>query len=82
MKQIYLTSEAERRYRKAYYERNRERILQKSKERYYDDPDKYREKNKRYDITHDRTEYFQQYYKRRREERANKSEKDKIPSNE
>ena len=34
----YLTSEAERRYRKKYYEKNRERLLKKAKE--------YREANK------------------------------------
>ena len=66
MKDIYLTSEAERRYRKAYYERNRERILQKRKERYAADPDKYREKNKRYSMTHDRSEYFREYHRKKK----------------
>ena len=62
----YLTSEAERKYRKAYYERNKERILRKKREKYREDPDKYREENKKYGLTHDRSEYFRQYYRRKK----------------
>lgn len=67
MKTEYLTSEAERRYRKSYYEQNRESILQKSREKYAKNPDRYREKNKRYSMTHDRSEYFRQRYRRKKE---------------
>ncbi len=67
MKTEYLTSEAERRYRKAYYEKNRESILQKRRERYAKDPNRYREENKRYSMTHDRTEYYRQYHRQKKE---------------
>lgn len=67
MKKEYLTSEAERRYRKSYYERNRERILQKKREQYAENPNPYREKNKRYSMTHDRSEYYRRYYRQRKE---------------
>jgi hypothetical protein len=67
MKEIYLTSEAERRYRKSYYERNRESILQKIRERYAQDPERKRDKNKQYSMTHDRSEYFRQYYRSKKE---------------
>lgn len=67
MKTEYLTSEAERRYRKSYYEKNRESILQKRREQYAANPEKFREKNKRYDMTHDRSEYYRQYYRRKKE---------------
>lgn len=66
MKEIYLTSEAERKYRKSYYERNRERILQKRKERYVANLEREREKNKQYSMTHDRNEYFREYHKRKK----------------
>ena len=64
MKTEYLTTEAERRYRKAYYERNKEDILRKKKIR----DDRNRERNrancKKYDMTHDRSEYFKRYRQR------------------
>jgi hypothetical protein len=66
LKTEYVTSEAERRYRKAYYERNKERILQRRREKYHADPDKYRDENKQYRLTHDRSEYFRQYYRRKK----------------
>lgn len=63
----YLTSEAERAYRKKYYREHREEILEKSK--------KYREAHKeesavygkRYRMTHDLSEYYHQYYLRNKE---------------
>lgn len=67
MKEIYLTSEAERKYRKKYYEKNRELILLRSRERYAKDPESKREQNKRYSMTHDRSEYFRQYYRKKKE---------------
>lgn len=62
MKEVYLTTEAERRYRKAYYERNKARILQKKKERYHADAERARADNKRHRANSDRSEYFRKRY--------------------
>lgn len=67
MKTEYLTSEAERKYRKAYYERNRESILRKSREKYAQNPDKYRERSRQYSMTHDRSGYYRQYHRKKKE---------------
>lgn len=45
MKTEYLTSESVRRYKKAYYERNRESILRKKRKKYRDGKDKCCEEN-------------------------------------
>lgn len=67
MKKDYLTTEAERRYRKAYYERNKESILAKKKIRDAQNKEKNREACKKYDMTHDRSEYFRRYRQRKAE---------------
>lgn len=61
MKEVYITTEAERRYKKAYYEKNREKILQKAKEKRQANPEKNREACKRYRMTHDRSNYFREH---------------------
>ena len=67
MKEVYLTSEAERRYRKAYYERNKAHILQKKKERYHADLERARADNRRHNLNCDRSEYFRQRYLAKKE---------------
>mgnify|MGYP003298293830 CR=1 FL=1 len=81
MKEVYMTSEAERKYRKKYYEQHREEILRKKKEKYNADPEKNREKVLLYARTHDRSEYFREYYRRKKELKKNlKSEFDILSS--
>lgn len=54
-----------------YYIRNKERIIANDKRRKEANPEAYyayhRAYSKRYAMTHDRTEYFREYYKRQKE---------------
>nr|DAV69611.1 MAG TPA: hypothetical protein [Caudoviricetes sp.] len=67
MKEHYLTSEAERAYRKRYYQKNRERILATAKEKRLDPDFKKR-----------RSEYGKQYWADHREELALKAKKRRL----
>lgn len=67
MKEHYLTSEAERAYRKRYYQKNRERILAAAKEKRSDPDFKKR-----------RSEYDKQYWADHREELALKAKKRRL----
>lgn len=58
MKAEYITSESERKYRKKYYDLNREKICAAMREKYNQDPEKKREYNRQYAATHDRSQYF------------------------
>lgn len=72
----YITSETERAYRKRRYQDNKAQLKEKTKE--------YREKNrervlayqKKYTMTHDRSEYFKERHKKRMEETGKYSDKD------
>jgi len=70
LKTHYLTSEAERKYRKKYYERNKEKLLAAHKERYKQNREELLAYNKQYNMTHDRSEYFKEYYRRKKERSA------------
>lgn len=69
MKEIYLTTEAHRRYQKKYYESHREEIKERNKVYKEKNIEKVRAYQKRYDMTHDRTEYFRQYNLKRKQMR-------------
>lgn len=69
MKEEYLTSEAERRYRKRYYEEHREEILRKRREKYWENREAELARNKRYRMTHDRSEYFRLYQNKKKGEK-------------
>ncbi len=64
----YLTSEAERAYRKRYYQQHRNEILRKRREKYLEHREAELARNKCYRMTHDRSEYFRQYRIRKKEE--------------
>ena len=66
----YITTEAERAYRKRYYEKNRARILESRKRRYADNKENELQRSKQYSMTHDRSEYFRQRYLRKKAENA------------
>lgn len=70
---MYVTTEAERRWRKENYQRNRERILKRQKQ--YDDNHKEQRSayNKRYSMTHDRSEYFRERWKKKKEEQIGRA---------
>lgn len=55
---VYVTTEAERRYRREYYRRNRERIKERSRQYRETHKEQIAAYNKRYSMTHDRSEYF------------------------
>lgn len=62
----YLTSEAERRYRKRYYKKNREKILADQKQYREEHREQIAVYQKRYRMTHDRSEYQRQQYIKRK----------------
>ena len=68
----YLTSEAERRYRKKYYEKNRERLLKKAKEYREANKESIREYQKWSSKTHNRNEYHRQWQQKKRAEKREK----------
>jgi hypothetical protein len=57
-----ISSDAELRYRKKYYYAHRDEILAKKRRQYAENPEKYLAENKRYRMTHDRSEYDRQRY--------------------
>lgn len=66
---VYISSESERRYRANYYQAHREACLERVRKYRSENPDKVAAQNKRYGMTHDRSEY----YKRRWEARKNEN---------
>lgn len=67
----YLTSEAERRYRKKYYQEHREVCLERMRKYREQNREKIAAYNKHYSMTHDRSEYD----RKRWEARKNESQK-------
>ena len=78
----YLTTEAERRYKKKYYQQHREVILQRKREEYAENREKYREKNKSYAMTHDRSQYFKELHRKKVEEMGVHADKIKYTDGE
>lgn len=70
----YLTTESQRLYKKRYYQKNRERLLEYRKKYYADHMEQEKARQKRYSMTHDRSEYDRERYKARKEKE--KSERD------
>lgn len=66
MKEEYSTSEAERSYRKKYYQQNREKILARQKAYDAEHKEQKLAYQKQYTMTHDRSEYFKEYYRKRK----------------
>lgn len=66
---MYITTEAERAYRKRYYQKNRERIKEKARRYYEEHKEQVQEAQKQYAMTHDRSEYFRQRYLRKKAEK-------------
>lgn len=64
---MYITTEAERAYRKRYYQKNRERIKEKARRYHEEHKEQVQEAQKQYAMTHDRSEYFRQYYLRNKD---------------
>lgn len=74
MEREYITSEAEREYRKKYYQLNKEKAKAYAKKNYQRNRAKRLEQMKRYNMTHDRSEYYREYYAKKN----NSKEKEKI----
>ena len=62
----YITTEAERAYRKRYYQKNRDMINERQKRYREEHKESIRAYNKQYSMTHDRSEYFRQRYLRKK----------------
>lgn len=74
----YITTEAERAYRKRYYQKNREIINEKQK-RYRDEhKESIRAYQKQYSMTHDRSEYFRQRWLRKKAEKISQTHSELI----
>ena len=69
MEKEYLTTEKKREWQRNYYRRNRDALLEKSKEYKERNREKIDAYQKRYAMTHDRTEYFRQYNLKRKQKR-------------
>lgn len=67
---IYVTTEAERRYRKKYYTKNCERIKERNRQYRETHKDQISDYQKRYSMTHDRSEYFRERWKKKKAEMA------------
>lgn len=71
MKTEYLTSEAERAYRKKYYAKNRERCLANSREYHARNREADNARSREYALTHDRSEYFRRRYQEKKAREKN-----------
>ena len=65
----YITTEAERAYKKRYYQKNRDMINERQKRYREEHREEIRAYQKRYSMTHDRSEYFRQRYLRKKAEK-------------
>ena len=63
----YLTTEAERRYQKKNYQRNRDKKLEYARQYREENKESIREYQERYSMTHDRSDYYRQYYAKNKE---------------
>ena len=69
MEKEYLTTEKKREWQRNYYRRNRDALLEKSKEYKERNREKIDAYQKRYGMTHDRREYYRQYNLKRKQMR-------------
>jgi len=65
----YITSEEERAYRKKYYQLNKEKAKEYAKKNYRKNREKRLAQMKRYNMTHDRSEYYKEYWARKKAEK-------------
>ena len=65
----YITTEAERAYRKRYYQKNRDMINERQKRYREEHRERIRAYQKQYSMTHDRSEYFRQRWLRKKAEK-------------
>lgn len=66
----YITTEAERAYRKRYYQKNRVMINERQKRYREEHRESVSAYQKKYSMTHDRSEYFRQRYLRKKAEKV------------
>ena len=69
MEKEYLTTEKKREWQRDYYRRNRDALLEKSKEYKERNREKIDAYQKWYGMTHDRREYYRQYNLKRKQMR-------------
>jgi len=69
MKDFYLTTETHRKSQSDYVQRNHEVVLEKNRDYKRRNREKISAYNKRYAMTHDRTEYYRQYNLKRKQKR-------------
>lgn len=67
-----ISTEAERRYRRKYYLRNREKLLEYSRNYYEEHKEKRLAYQKQYSMTHDRSEYDRERYRKKKGEKIEK----------
>lgn len=65
---VYISPESERRYRAKYYQAHREECLERVRKYRRENPDKVAAQNKRYSMTHDRSEYYRRRWEARKNE--------------
>lgn len=62
----YLTSESSRRYQKKWYQKHKEEFKARQREYYKEHREECLARYKKWSMTHDRSEYQREYYKRRK----------------
>lgn len=67
MEKEYLTTEKKREWQRDYYRRNRDALKEKNKAYKERNREKINAYQKRYGMTHDRTEYYRQYNRMRKQ---------------
>lgn len=68
---IYHTTEAERRYRRKYYLRNREKLKEYNRQYRETHKEQIAAYQKQYSMTRDRSEYYRERYRRKKEAEKN-----------
>lgn len=72
----YITTEAERAYRKSYNQKNRDMINERQKRYREEHRESVSAYQKKYSMTHDRSEYFRQRYLRKKAEKVCQEERE------
>ena len=72
----YITTEAERAYRKRYNQKNRDMINERQKRYREEHRESVSAYQKKYSMTHDRSEYFRQRYLRKKAEKVRQEERE------
>lgn len=72
----YITTEAERTYRKRYNQKNRDMINERQKRYREEHRESVSAYQKMYSMTHDRSEYFRQRYLRKKAEKVCQEERE------